>query len=233
MFKTRSGPQRYFDGWANAYDRDLARYDYAVPEVVYDALAPRLSGRQQQRLLDIGIGTGLSSTMFRLGFPDMHITGVDASQNMLDACRAKGVADRLFRCDVRRDLMPPGPYEAIIAAGVMEFVEHPEDVLDHIIRHLKTGGYAALAFETPATSHLYGKRWFGGIVGQSPRSVTVRRVHSRLPVPHVYSKYLHATAYVVQLCKSAGLEVVDTTRFEAYRRGNGDVVTHDLLIIRK
>ncbi len=233
MFKARSGPQRYFDGWARAYDRDLARYDYAVPQMVYDALKNRISGRLPLRLLDMGIGTGLSSSLFRAHFPDMHITGVDASQNMLDLCRGKGVADRLFCCDVRRDTLPPGPYQAIIAAGLMEFIEHPQDVLDHVIRHLAPGGYAALAFETPATAHLYGPRGFSGIIGRAPNALTVRRIHTRFPWPHIYSKYLHSTQYVVQLSEQAGMEVVEAIRFDAYRRGNGDVVTHDLLVVRK
>jgi predicted TPR repeat methyltransferase len=233
MFKTKSGPQRYFDGWATAYDRDLARYDYAVPQAVYEALEVRLKGRPIQRLLDIGIGTGLSSALFRLGFPDLHITGIDVAPNMLDACKTKGVADRLFRCDVRHDNLPPGPYEGIIAAGILEFIEHADDIVEPVAKHLRSGGYAAIAFETPATAPLYGAKMFGGIIGHGPASIAIRRIHSRFPWPHVYTKYLHSTAHVVSLCQQQGLEVVDATRFDAYKRGNGDVITYDLLVVRK
>jgi predicted TPR repeat methyltransferase len=233
MFKAKSGPQRYFDGWANAYDRDLARYDYSVPQAVFEALEPRLSGRPVQRLLDIGIGTGLASALFKLNFPGLHVTGIDVAQNMLDACRAKGVADRLFRCDVRRDTLPPGPYEGIIAAGILEFIERADDIIAPIARHLRPGGYAALAFETPATAPLYGGRLFSGPIAHSGTSIAIRRIHTKFPVPHVYTKYLHAPAHIARLARDSQLEVVETTTFRAYRRGNGDIVTHDLMILRK
>lgn len=233
MFESKSGPQRYFDGWASKYDRDLARYDYAVPQAIYDAMQPRLSGRRVYRLLDIGIGTGLCSAMFRLGFPDLHITGIDVSQNMIDAARGKGIADRLYRLDARDGVLPPGPYEGIIAAGILEFIERPEDLIAGIARHLTSGGYAALAFETPATVSLYKPGLFTGITGRSHATIAIRRVQTRLPVPHVYTKYLHAADHIAGLCRNMGLETVERSAFTAYTRGNGDVVGHDLLIVRK
>jgi len=229
----KTGPQRYFDGWASKYDRDLARYDYAVPQAVFDALEPRLKGRPVKRLLDIGIGTGLCSAAFRFHFPDLHITGVDIAQNMLDATRSKGVADRLFKLDARTDLLPPGPYEGIIAAGIMEFMDHTDRMIENIARNLRAGGYAALAFETPATTHLYGGGFFSGVTGKNQQAVAIRRVQAQFPVPSVYTKYLHAPSHITQLCRSQGLDVVETTSFVAYMRGNGDVVTHDLIIARK
>lgn len=227
------GSQRYFDEWARGYDRDLARYDYAVPQAVYDALVPRLAGRPVQRLLDIGIGTGLISALFRQNFPKLHITGVDIAQNMIDLCRAKGVADRLFRCDVRTDTLPPGPYEGVVCAGLLEFIEHADDVVNAAARNMRKGGYCAIAFETPATAHLYGAKLFSGVVARGPNTIAVRRVTAKFPLPHVYTKYLHSPAYIARLCADAGLDVVEVAAFPAYRRGNGDVVSHDLLIARK
>lgn len=229
----KTGPQRYFDGWASKYDRDLARYDYAVPQTVFDAMKPRLTGRPLSRMLDIGIGTGLCSAIFRLNFPDLHITGIDVSQNMIDACRNKGLADRLYRLDAVDGVLPPGPYEGIVAAGVLEFMDHADDLIEGIARHLASGGYAALAFETPATVGLYRGGLFSGVTGRNHACVAIRRVQTVLPIPHVYTKYLHSPVHVTQLCRNAGLEVVETTQFVAYVRGNGDVVTHDLMIIRK
>lgn len=233
MFTPKTGPQRYFDGWASKYDRDLARYDYAVPQAMFEAMRPRLAGRPLSRLLDIGIGTGLCAAVFRLHFPDLHITGIDVAQNMLDACRGKGIADRLFRVDAGRDPYPPGPYEGIVAGGILEFLEHPEHLIEQAARHLRPGGYAALAFETPATLHLYGGGFFSGVTGGNHRTVAIRRVQAQFPVPSVYTKYLHHPDHVAQACADAGLEAVERTTFTAYTRGNGDVVSHDLLVIRK
>ena len=71
-----------------------------------------------QRLLDIGIGTGLSSAPFhRIG---LAVHGFDGSQQMLDICAFKRFAADLRRHDIAQE---PWPYEeasfdCAICAGV-------------------------------------------------------------------------------------------------------------------
>ena len=64
-------------------------------------------------------------------------------------------------------------------------------------------------------------------------TVAVRRVKSKLPLPHVYTKYLHGLDHVQHLAQEAGLTVVETGGFIAYTRGNGHRISHELVVVRR
>lgn len=75
-----------------------------------------------QRLLDVGIGTGLSSVLFhRAG---LEIEGVDFAEGMLDACRRKGIARRLTVHDLSVVPWPFGDasFDHVTCCGVLHFV---------------------------------------------------------------------------------------------------------------
>ena len=70
-----------------AYDKEAEASGWYGPEVAFGlAFKYVLPG---QSILDIGIGTGLGSVLFRKAGLDVH--GMDISSKMLDVSRSKGV----------------------------------------------------------------------------------------------------------------------------------------------
>ncbi|MBN1342329.1 MAG: class I SAM-dependent methyltransferase [Phycisphaerae bacterium] len=120
------------------YDRKAEACNWRGPEVAFGlAYAFVHTG---QSVLDIGIGTGLGSVLFRKA--GLHVYGMDASPEMLDVCRAKGFAADL-RC---HDLtVEPYPYETAsidhaVCMGVLHFFGDLRCVFRQVSRVLRDDG---------------------------------------------------------------------------------------------
>ncbi|MEA3359080.1 MAG: class I SAM-dependent methyltransferase [Thermodesulfobacteriota bacterium] len=102
-----------------AYDDEAEATNWLGPEVAFGLSFKYINAGE--RILDIGIGTGLSSILFHKA--GLHVSGMDISDEMLEVCRKKQFAIDL----VKHDLMcKPYPYEDnsidhVICAGVMNF----------------------------------------------------------------------------------------------------------------
>jgi len=100
-----------------------------------------------ETLLDIGIGTGLGSSLFhRAG---LHISGFDNSSEMLIVCRSKGFSGEIIRHDLR-DV--PFPYETdsfnhVISLGVLNFFANLGGVFSEVARIIKSKGIFGFSIE--------------------------------------------------------------------------------------
>jgi phosphatidylethanolamine/phosphatidyl-N-methylethanolamine N-methyltransferase len=127
---------------------------YSVLAKVYDdffdwALGPgrrqavsRLPIRPGERVLEVGVGTGLSLPFYP---SNCHLTGIDISEPMLDQARER--AESLGREDVDLRLMdardlafPDGIFDHVLAPYVISVVSEPERVMAEIRRVCKPGG---------------------------------------------------------------------------------------------
>lgn len=132
------------DAYAAGYDAQVVEYDCYIAEALfglsYAFVAPG------QRLLDAGIGSGLSAAPFaRAG---LRVWGMDFAPAMLALCRAKGIAGDLREHDVRQ---LPWPYAAasfdhVISCGVFQFIADVDAIFREVVRVLRPGG--AFAFTT-------------------------------------------------------------------------------------
>jgi predicted TPR repeat methyltransferase len=138
-----SGPG-YYGAMASAYDRIVSEAEYCLPTVVFNVL-DGMGLASDVDILDVGIGTGLSTALFKER--GSRIVGVDGSQEMLSVCASKGFADRLYQWDLTNGTLPNFEFEfdVIICLGVYEFVVRPRPFLKGIVDRLKVGGVLALA----------------------------------------------------------------------------------------
>jgi len=127
---------------------------YALLAQVYDdffdwALGPgrrqavnRLPIRPGERVLEVGVGTGLSLPYYPA---NCHLTGIDISEPMLDQARER--VESLGRDDVDLRLMdardlafPDGIFDHVLAPYVISVVPEPARVMAEIARVCKPGG---------------------------------------------------------------------------------------------
>jgi predicted TPR repeat methyltransferase len=122
---------------AAAYDDEAEASGWFGPEVAFGLAYTHV--QPEQSILDIGIGTGLGSVLFRKAGLKVH--GMDISPEMLDACRSKG-----FTALQLHDLCePPYPYDSesmdhAICAGVLNFFSDLSPVFIETARILRKGG---------------------------------------------------------------------------------------------
>lgn len=119
------------------YDEEAEATGWFGPEVAFGLIYKFI--QPGQSILDIGIGTGLGSVLFRKA--DLKVYGMDISEDMLDACRAKGFAD-LRRHDLNES---PYPFDSenmdhAVCLGVFNFFRDLSPVFREVARILREGG---------------------------------------------------------------------------------------------
>ena len=131
-----------YDEWAENYEKDVLGFGYLIP-----AVAAGLVGRYVPagdgsggRILDAGAGTGLmGEVLAALGYK--NLTGIDLSENMLDAARKKEVYKKLYRMVLGEKLdFPDGAFAATVAMGVFTEGHAPPESFDEILRVTASGG---------------------------------------------------------------------------------------------
>jgi ubiquinone/menaquinone biosynthesis C-methylase UbiE len=126
------------DQFATEYDDQIKNYDCYIAEVLFGLSYEYI--RKGESILDVGIGTGISSKLFSLA--GLQIYGIDGSAEMLKICEKKGFAKQLIDQDL---LVFPWPYQNdmfthVICCGVFQFIGDLDRVFAEISRIQKPGG---------------------------------------------------------------------------------------------
>lgn len=124
--------------WAPIYDRTFGAITHRGRRRAVDALNT-LGGR----VLEVGVGTGLSLPSYR---GDVSVTGIDASAEMLAKAQEK-VAEQglknieaLRLMDARAMEFADNSFDHVCAMHIMSVVPEPERVMAEMARVLRPGG---------------------------------------------------------------------------------------------
>ena len=139
----------HHDGYAAGYDEQAAACECHVADLLF-GLCYEFT-RPGQRLLDAGIGTGLSARLFARSGLEVH--GMDFSPAMLAQCQAKGVAATLTQHDLSQLPWPQstGEFDHLVCCGVLHFMEDAEPVIAEARRVLRPGGVFGFTTQLPAS----------------------------------------------------------------------------------
>ncbi len=119
------------------FDQEAKKKCWISPEICVGLMAEFIE--PEHKLLDMGIGTGLSSIWFDKFGVDVY--GIDSTSSFLDVCRSKGFAKELKHGDLTQNL----PYEDAtfhhaICIGVLTFFADLDGLFQEVARVLKQGG---------------------------------------------------------------------------------------------
>jgi phosphatidylethanolamine/phosphatidyl-N-methylethanolamine N-methyltransferase len=129
-----------------AYRRYARLYDLyfgAVFQPGRKAVIQRMDCRAGQRVLEVGVGTGLSLPLYPDG---VRVTGIDISPEMLDRARARLARESIDRrielhvMDAERTSFPSDSFDKVVAMYVVSVVPHPKRLVDEMRRVCKPNG---------------------------------------------------------------------------------------------
>lgn len=130
---------------AVSYDQQAQQSNWLGPQVVFGLTYEFV--RPGEWLLDLGIGSGLSSILFhRAG---LRVYGLDGSREILAVCAAKGFAADL-KCHDLRDLplpYPDGFCKHAVSVAVLNSFEDLGGIFAEAARLLQPGGIFAFTLE--------------------------------------------------------------------------------------
>jgi ubiquinone/menaquinone biosynthesis C-methylase UbiE len=149
-------------------DREVMEEAYARWAPIYDALCGPifLNGRRAAataarqvggRILEIGVGTGLSFDDYD---ETTEIIGIDISEPMIARARERIQSGRypfvkeLAVMDAHELIYADASFDCVVGQFVITLVEDPERVLSECVRVLRPGGQIILV------NHLYSERGF-------------------------------------------------------------------------
>jgi len=130
--------QSSYSRWAPIYDRTFGAVTHMGRRRAVDYI-----NRRGGSVLEVGVGTGLSLEHYG---PQMQVTGIDFSQDMLDKAIAKvqqlGLKQvrALRQMDARSLDFPDGSFDTVTAMHVLSVVPEPEKVMAEIARVCRPGG---------------------------------------------------------------------------------------------
>ena len=113
------------------------------------------------RILEIGVGTGLSFDDYDAG---TEITGIDMSAPMIARARERAASGRypfvkdLTVMDASAMMFPDATFDCVVGQFVITLVEDPERVLSECARVVKPGGQIILV------NHLYSEKGIAAAV---------------------------------------------------------------------
>jgi predicted TPR repeat methyltransferase len=130
---------------ATQYESQAAETDWHGHEILFGLMYEFI--KPDKTLLDIGIGTGLSSFLFHKA--GLQVSGFDNSAEMLEGCKSKRFSGEIIKHDLR-DV--PFPYETdsfdnIISLAVLNFFADLEPVIKEAARILKSKGIFGFTVE--------------------------------------------------------------------------------------
>jgi phosphatidylethanolamine/phosphatidyl-N-methylethanolamine N-methyltransferase len=151
------------DSVRSAYRRHAPYYD-AVFGILLNPgrqrtvqIANRVAGR---RVLEVGVGTGLSLASYRR---DLGITGIDISDEMLRRARRRVAArqlshvEALYNMDAENLAFADDSFDTVIAMYVASVVPHPDRLLAEIQRVCKPDGQILIVNHFAETRGLRGR----------------------------------------------------------------------------
>lgn len=184
------------------YDQQARDTHWFGPEVIfgltYEYITPG------QKLLDLGIGSGLSSILFHKA--GLQVYGLDGSPQILEVCRLKGFAQELLQHDLRRLPLPYSTafFDHVLCVAVLNSFQDLEPLFAEVARIGNSGGLFAFTVEE-----------------QHPGQESEYRINrvevSTQPDADAVRLYRHPSQYIAQILAGHGFTLLKQLEFLAFK----------------
>ena len=119
-------------------------------EIFLSALKKYNLPTKDKQLIDVGCGTGFTTTVLAKSLPHCQVLGVDISPGSLEVAeqyRRRFQLDNLTfqEMDVTKQELPQERYVFALSSGSLHHMSEPEKALNNIVRALERGGLLGLS----------------------------------------------------------------------------------------
>lgn len=169
-------------------------------------------------LLDLGIGTGLSSLPFAGAGLEVH--GIDGSKEMLNICKSKGIAKDLKIFDLLKAPLPYSDrsFHHVISCGVFHFFGDLSSMFREVSRIIERGGiFAFTIWVDPHENE-------GAHGGDDDYS----QMQSQST-----SVFLHRRGYILTLLRTYSFHILKELGFLAPSGEKGDEALFRIYVVQK
>jgi predicted TPR repeat methyltransferase len=188
---------RAYEEDALLYDQQAREYECFAHDVLFGMCYEYV--HPAERLLDLGIGTGLASLPFaRAG---LEIFGLDRSTAMLSVCQSKGFAKEL-KCFSLLDMpLPYGDafFTHVISCGVLHFFADIVPIIKEVSRVIDKNGIFAFNVASPPADTATMK----GDIAEG---------FAKMDTPWGVPIFVHSHAYVCTSLREHGFEILKRQR---------------------
>lgn len=149
-------------GVASAYDRWAPIYDLVFGPVFRRGRRAAIDAAETVggRILEVGVGTGISLPHYRA---ESRITGIDIADQMLDKARDRVKRLRLTHVeriaigDAEALDFDDASFDVVVAQYVVSAVPHPDRALSEFLRVVRPGGMIVIATRLGAEAGMRAK----------------------------------------------------------------------------
>jgi predicted TPR repeat methyltransferase len=190
--------------FAAHYDEYIAQTNWYGPQMLFGLMYEYIL--PEENLLDLGIGTGLSSMPFHaLG---LNIYGLDGAEEMLKICKLKGFTEDLKLANLEDFKSPYGLaiFDHAISNGVFHLVGDLKRVFSEVSRSLRKAGifgFTVFEFKEPNIQKFNPTEFDG--------------VYSKLNEESGITVFQHSNEYIQYLLYENHFKQVRHTEFLGYR----------------
>lgn len=151
---------RVYSDLAHLYDAVFGRAFIDREHEVIESL----SFRPNQRVLEVGVGTGISLDAYP---PYVHVVGIDASSSMLGHAVEKVKENgwghvEVHQGDAQKLDFPDSSFDWVTTFHVMTVVPQPRQMMEEMVRVCKPGGRIVVINHFASPKHLW--YFFGTVV---------------------------------------------------------------------
>jgi SAM-dependent methyltransferase len=216
MSKNYVSAENFYRVMSRSYDLITRQGLLSDPNTVYRAVEPFLTLKMKD-VLDVGIGTGLSSLPFRER--GMSISGVDGSREMLDICKSKNIAKSLIQFDFETAALPvpDDSYDVTISHATLYLVANADFVMEDMIHKTRPGGLVAFNYEPSDVAWVRDNEAYPSASGEKQHIKT----------------YSLPSEDIADLFNRHGMERLSAVTEPAYEKGDGTKIFFETLVYRK
>lgn len=205
--------EQVYDSWAQTYDQSIKRMRWNAPDILFSRLRPYV--QDGTSIFEAGIGTGLLAQKFADSAKNVRISGVDVSTNMIRRVIERGIVDayQIVKLDLENEQIPflSNIFDLSVSCGVLEYIEFPQQTLEHMARITKPGGMIGLAYEADE-DHISRKR---SLAKTDATGLTEDGKRQK----GAFFYYHHAPPEIRDIFKNVNVEEIQSFRFDSVDTG--------------